>query len=118
MRSHRLPSSNYTFTYVIKACADVSTSSISRSVYAQMRKGVESDSATLVGVLATCSQSGLLGLGKWADWYILDKGFDVDVVLDCLIGCLNDSVPRFEYRSKSESVGAEFLVLNGIISVC
>ncbi|ONK56487.1 uncharacterized protein A4U43_C10F9260 [Asparagus officinalis] len=36
-------------------------------VFVEMRKGVVPDSVTLVGVLAACSQSASLGLGKWAD---------------------------------------------------
>lgn len=46
-----------------------------------LEERAEPDSATFVGVLAACSQMGALGLGRWVDGYIEEKGLDVDVVL-------------------------------------
>ena len=51
-------------------------------VFYMMRKeNIEPDSVTLVGVLAACSQTGALGLGRQVNVYIVEKGFDVGVVL-------------------------------------
>ncbi|XP_072966513.1 pentatricopeptide repeat-containing protein At2g33760 [Typha angustifolia] len=51
-------------------------------VFRKMRVvGEEPDSATLVSLLSACSQVGALGLGRWVDCYICERGMDVDVVL-------------------------------------
>ncbi|XP_052200874.1 pentatricopeptide repeat-containing protein At2g33760 [Diospyros lotus] len=43
--------------------------------------GVEFDLATLVSVLSACSQAGALELGRWIHDYIINHGFDINVVL-------------------------------------
>ncbi|XP_074279596.1 pentatricopeptide repeat-containing protein At2g33760 [Silene latifolia] len=52
-------------------------------VFMLMRdEGVEPDSATCVGVLSACAQLGVLELGSWVHDYIVERKFDVDVVLN------------------------------------
>ncbi|XP_021740596.1 pentatricopeptide repeat-containing protein At2g33760-like [Chenopodium quinoa] len=43
--------------------------------------GVDPDSATFVGVLSACAQLGALELGSWVHEYIVDHGFELNVVL-------------------------------------
>ena len=43
--------------------------------------GVDFDLATLVSVLSACSQVGALELGCWVHDYVLDNGFEMNVVL-------------------------------------
>ncbi|KNA17940.1 hypothetical protein SOVF_075400 [Spinacia oleracea] len=143
-----IPPSNYTFTSLIKSCADVSAVklgksvhshalvngfmsdsfvqaslvalyakcgelSVARKVFDKMRQrsivawnamisgyeqngfakdavdlfrlmgksSVDPDSATFVGVLSACAQLGALQLGNWVHDYIVNHGFELNVVL-------------------------------------
>ncbi|KAF5180223.1 Pentatricopeptide repeat-containing protein [Thalictrum thalictroides] len=49
--------------------------------YQMQRMGVEPDSATLVSVLSACSQLGALSLGQWVHEYVINNGWDVNVIL-------------------------------------
>ncbi|OVA07774.1 Pentatricopeptide repeat [Macleaya cordata] len=51
-------------------------------VFYLMREiGVQPDSATLVSLLSACSQLGALNLGLWVNEYIIENGFDLNVIL-------------------------------------
>ncbi|GAB2298854.1 hypothetical protein Dimus_032933 [Dionaea muscipula] len=43
--------------------------------------GFEPDSTTFVSVLSACAQLGALGLGSWVHSYMVNHGFEVDVIL-------------------------------------
>ncbi|KAB5514754.1 hypothetical protein DKX38_028660 [Salix brachista] len=48
-------------------------------LFVEMREeGFEPDEMTLVSVLGACGDLGDLGLGRWVDWFVLDKKMEVN----------------------------------------
>ncbi|KAG5226198.1 pentatricopeptide repeat-containing family protein [Salix suchowensis] len=48
-------------------------------LFMEMREeGVEPDEMTLVSVLGACGDLGDLGLGRWVDWFVVDKKMEVN----------------------------------------
>lgn len=75
--------------------------------YRMRERGFEPDSTTFVSVLSACSQLGAVGLGCWVHDYVLNNGFDVNVVLGTSLinmysRCGNVSKARKVFDSMNE----------------
>ncbi|KAF9663057.1 hypothetical protein SADUNF_Sadunf18G0118600 [Salix dunnii] len=84
-------------------------------LFMEMREeGFEPDEMTLVSVLGACGDLGDLGLGRWVDWFVLDKKMENGASSEAIVlfnemreaGPNPDKVTMIEVLSACSTVGA------------